>query len=1520
MAKLLKIVGRIIGISFEWLLIFIISLAFLIRSSLFQTYLAKQATAYLSTELNTKISVEKLEIVFLDKIALKGVKALDQSGETLISTAEILVTFDKLNFSKNEYVVSKVLLSDGSAWVYKSKKEGEFNFQFIVDYFSSDAPPSKSKSIILTVNSINLANFDLRYDDLQKEVLPFGLDYDHLRLSKLNLEVGNLTMKDDVVAFSINNLSFKERCGFEAKQFKTSVYLSSKGIRLKKFTLKTAQSNLYFSKLNLLFSDWSAFDAFEDKAKFDIDIQPSTLDLTDVSYFVSAMEGMTDKIRLSAKVVNPIKNLSIQNLDLRVGKQTLVQGTINLPDFRKGNTASLSAYLQKTYVSLADLEAFRLPKGTAPLKFEAPVSKLQFIDIEQLAFNGSFEDFKLKVKEVKTELGDVNLLQAIHFENKNDIFKFYPTNADSMAINVTNFNLGSFLDNTQLGLVSGKLKLNGDVNENGDFAMHNLFANLSRFDFNNYAYTNISVQDGELANENLFADLKIKDPNLDLAYNGNISIGAKQKYEFDLQLDYANLFELNLSSEDSSRISTQISGRLEGESFENIAGNIQANFLQFQQSGDELNVPVIKIDLQRQKNHDVLNLNSSILSFNLTGNINYETVLNDFLEDLSLVFPSIGVTKKIDNQRKLSDFNFNLKTGDLSEFLVIFVPDLTVEKGTSIRGNYHSINQTLNLDLNSGFVKFQDLTFDDIAVTQNISKTGIIGDYNIATLKYGDSLSFDKIRFETTGKNGSLDSKLSWNPNSNDYSSIEWKTVILENNQLNFSLSPSFFSLNGLRWEIANASDIMLTEKDLMVTNFKLVRNEQLIKINGCLSNNDLDILKIDIQRFNLAEISKVLGLGINAEGQFSGWAKISNPYTNLVYQGDAHIDNLKLDGQEVGNINLLSDWNDLRERIIISGDLEYRGMKTFDFGGLYSLKTENLDLFLNFDNTDIQFANAFMDPSVVKDINGKLNGKVFIKGKADAPKLKGKLKLLDAGAQVELLGVNYKMNGEIVIEEDAFLINNMPIKDRDGNTASLVGTIIHDNFANFDLDLQFDFENDRSKKPLPNGQAIPLEKFMILNTKYKDGDLYFGKAYGRGTANISGSASNLDVTVDVQTKKGTLINFPMYGVSEIDESSDFVQFVQKGNLEKQLEDKIDFTGLNLDMKFRITPDAELKIIFNEQLNDEILAKGSGIIDMRLDQFNHVTLNGDYVIGSGSVYNFALGAIKQPFNIVPGSKITWTGDAVNAALDIKTNIALKKVSILELSPEQLDKSLSNQDVNCYLNLTETLLKPVIAFDIDAPSAPETGKALIARVKNDPDELNRQFFSLLLVRKFQPLKGSLSAGSSAALDLLESQINSALGSLSDKYKLNVDYGADETLGETSVGVGLKTGFLNDRLIVSGSFGVESKSASSAETKGTSSLIGDVSVEYLVNEKGTFRANAFNKSNTNSVKENAGPFTQGAGISYREDFNSWDDFELYQFIANIFRKNKKELGSNKRKQSPVPPLEPKQAETIIKEEKE
>jgi hypothetical protein len=210
-----------------------------------------------------------------------------------------------------------------------------------------------------------------------------------------------------------------------------------------------------------------------------------------------------------------------------------------------------------------------------------------------------------------------------------------------------------------------------------------------------------------------------------------------------------------------------------------------------------------------------------------------------------------------------------------------------------------------------------------------------------------------------------------------------------------------------------------------------------------------------------------------------------------------------------------------------------------------------------------------------------------------------------------------------------------------------------------------------------------------------------------------------------------------------------------------------------------------------------------------------------------------------------------------------------------------------------------LVKPNIGFEVSAPKASEAGKALINRINEDKDELNRQFFSLMLFSKFQPLKGTNSANESAAIDLFESQINQALSQMSKSYQVKMDLGSDNL--STSV----QKSFANDRLVVTGSFGVQNTTGSAASMGG---LVGDVSIEYLVNESGTFRVNAFNRSNTNTVKENAGAFTQGAGLSYHEDFNSAKDFVLLQSFLDVFRSKENKVVKFKRKkrQTKLPPV--------------
>jgi len=207
-----------------------------------------------------------------------------------------------------------------------------------------------------------------------------------------------------------------------------------------------------------------------------------------------------------------------------------------------------------------------------------------------------------------------------------------------------------------------------------------------------------------------------------------------------------------------------------------------------------------------------------------------------------------------------------------------------------------------------------------------------------------------------------------------------------------------------------------------------------------------------------------------------------------------------------------------------------------------------------------------------------------------------------------------------------------------------------------------------------------------------------------------------------------------------------------------------------------------------------------------------------------------------------------------------------------------------------LNLDETLLAPQISFDIDAPNAPETGKALLNEVLSEESELSKQFFSLLLLRSFQPLNSSIEAHASAAMDLAESQVNALLGDVSEEYDLNFSSVVGKDLvGLNLIEFGISRRFFNDRLILSGSFGLEEDSTGNSD-EASYIPVGDLFVEYLINESGTFRATAFREADTYNAGNNESgqkAYNHGAGISYQEDFTNVKDFKLLQYFFDIFR---------------------------------
>ena len=135
MLKLLKILGRSVSISAEWILIMSIVFLFAIRIPSVQTFLGKQATYFLSAEMDAEISVGAIEIVFFDRVYLKDVSVIDPNAEQLLFVSELKLQMDHDALIQNDIAIASIVIDKGEMHIIRAAKDGTYNFQFLIDYF-----------------------------------------------------------------------------------------------------------------------------------------------------------------------------------------------------------------------------------------------------------------------------------------------------------------------------------------------------------------------------------------------------------------------------------------------------------------------------------------------------------------------------------------------------------------------------------------------------------------------------------------------------------------------------------------------------------------------------------------------------------------------------------------------------------------------------------------------------------------------------------------------------------------------------------------------------------------------------------------------------------------------------------------------------------------------------------------------------------------------------------------------------------------------------------------------------------------------------------------------------------------------------------------------------------------------------------------------------------------------------------------------------------------------------------------
>jgi hypothetical protein len=131
-------------------MVLILILWILVQTTFFQTFIIHRVAHKLSKELNTTVSIKKIDLELFDRMDMQDLLILDHKKDTLVFAGDAKVSITDWFFFKKNITLKYIGLSD--AFINLHRSDSVWNYQFLVDYFSG----SGKKNSDTTSSSINL--------------------------------------------------------------------------------------------------------------------------------------------------------------------------------------------------------------------------------------------------------------------------------------------------------------------------------------------------------------------------------------------------------------------------------------------------------------------------------------------------------------------------------------------------------------------------------------------------------------------------------------------------------------------------------------------------------------------------------------------------------------------------------------------------------------------------------------------------------------------------------------------------------------------------------------------------------------------------------------------------------------------------------------------------------------------------------------------------------------------------------------------------------------------------------------------------------------------------------------------------------------------------------------------------------------------------------------------------------------------------------------------------------------------
>ena len=1437
-----------------------------------------------------KTSIGDFQLLWFDRLELQDLEVFDMENNRMIGVRTVIINFQLSQLLEHRDVnVDGVYLDSADVFITRineSDTSRDLNINVFVNRINENygGASGTGRSPRINIGEAVLHESAFAYVDQDRDSIKQGFNYNQFAFDIDEAQLLNFLALGDTIQFKVQTLlALDTASGFQINHLSTFFRISQQCLEFAGLDLHTGKSNITDTVL-FTFNGKRQLNQFNEKVNIHARLKNTIIYPEDLALFAPEAARLTQPVQINGILNGRINDFKVKDMELETGN-SLLKGSLDMEGLPLLSETFTILELKNSTLDFRDL------KGILGEKALDQLTRLGKVKMDG-QFLGYLTDFVAN-GEFDGKLG--HLSTDINFKvNEND----FNRSVYSGKIAMRDFALGEYLRDTlnfQQVTLAGNIRGSGLTLSTADFKLD---GSVDKIGIRYYDYTNIKTN-ARFASEFFNGFFAIDDPNLKFTTEGSIDLReGVNEIKVRANIDTANFENLNLTPRQLF-IRSNVDLNVKGLHLDSIVGTADIKDFHIINNGQSLSLDVIQLISEQEGKNRGIHIQSSLLDGEVTGDFlltdlihDIQTVVKEILLNIRNDQNAISAYYKEKNYKPKSyetAFRFQLK--DMEPVIRLFNVDLLVSSNTLLEGKFTSGYTTILQAYSTiDSLAYNKSLFVDTEVEFTASK--IADSTNVLAMAF---VSSDRQFLTKALHTRNLTAEAIWNKNQvafsldadqqgqTNYVRLKGDLNFLKDStQLHFL--PSTIRILEKTWDFDPANLITIHRDDIKVEELRLRNNGQYVLVDGTVSRNPDETLTMTVSQLDLNILNPITGRDIS--GTLNAMFELNNYYHAPQLQNDIRIDSLTVDNFLVGDITGKNLWDPDQKQFLINFFIDRNESRIVNVNGFYNPSRTALPLELSarLEKAHLKIVEPFFDDTF-SNIGGTITGNYRITGRLESPSFVGEGKVADGQIMINYLQTTYQFTGTIGLSPNSIYFKNMELADLFKNQGRLNATLSHQNFKSTRINLDASFRN-----------------FQVLNTTEKDNSLFYGQGYATGDLNITGPINNLKFTSRARTDKNTKVSIPIGGTTDV-EQAEFIRFVSfsdstfQNTLTDNIFNKLDLSGITLDFNLDITPDALFEIIFDYKAGDIIRGRGNGEIQLQLDTRGEFNMFGPFEFEQGG-YNFTLyDIINKEFEIQKGSRISWFGDPYEGTLDINATYN----QLASFGPILTDQTLSSlpqlrrkYPVKVLLELDGPMLSPQIEFDITATDLPQSiivedhppvrldFEFQAFKNKLDEQELKRQVFSLVVLRRFSPPESFNTSGSivNSVSELLSNQLSNWISQVDENLEIDLDLSTLDEEAYNTFQLRLSYTFMNGRLRITrdGTFYGSQDNSGLNSNQNLSSIAGDWTVDYLLTADGKLKVKMYNRTNINPILNTLGSqnsVTTGVSISHTQSFNTLKD---------------------------------------------